>query len=224
MSLLYVICAAVGGTALVCQFLLSLFGLHGHHDVPGDMPDDVGGDFGHDVGHDAGGGDHADPASADHDPHGSTSIFRVISVRTVIAALAFFGLTGLAANSAELSAPSTLILSLAAGVGAMYAVHWLMQQLFRLRADGTVRLQRAIGAIGTVYVKVPAREQGAGKVLLTLQNRTVELEAVTVGDELPTGTQVVVSRMAGTEIVQVERLPESGNSAASPRKDEVTHV
>ena len=79
MSLLYVICAAVGGTALVCQFLLSLFGLHGHHDVPGDLPDDVSGDFAHD----AGGGDHADPASADHDPHGSTSIFRVISVREV---------------------------------------------------------------------------------------------------------------------------------------------
>ena len=81
-----------------------------------------------------------------------------------------------------------------------------------------------IGATGTVYVKVPAREQGAGKVLLTLQNRTVELEAVTPGEELPTGTQVVVSRMAGTEIVQVERLAEPGDSAASPRKDEVTHV
>jgi hypothetical protein len=223
MSLLYVICATVGGTALVCQFLLSLFGFHGHHDVPGDMPDDVGGDFGQDVAHDVG-GDHADPASADHDPHGSTSIFRVISVRTVIAALAFFGLTGLAADSADLSTPSTLILSLAAGVGAMYAVHWLMQQLFRLRADGTVRLQRAIGATGTVYIKVPPREQGAGKVLLTLQNRTVELEAVTAGEELPTGTPVVVSRMAGTEIVQVERLAETGNPAASPRKDEVTHV
>ncbi len=223
MSLLYVICAAVGGTALVCQFLLSLFGLHGHHDVPGDMPDDVGGDFGHDVAHDVG-GEHADPASADHDPHGSTSIFRVISVRTVIAALAFFGLTGLAANSADLSTPSTLILSLAAGVGAMYAVHWLMQQLFRLRADGTVRLQRAIGATGTVYIKVPPREQGAGKVLLTLQNRTVELKAVTAGEELPTGTQVIVSRMAGTEVVEVERLAKTGNPAASPRKDEVTHV
>jgi hypothetical protein len=160
-------------------------------------------------------GDHADPASADHDPHGSTSIFRVISVRTVIAALAFFGLTGLAANSAELSTPSTLILSLAAGVGAMYAVHWLMQQLFRLRADGTVRLQRAIGTTGTVYVKIPAREQGAGKVLLNLQDRTVELEAVTVQDEIPTGTPVVVRKLAGNEVVQVERFPATG---------EVTHV
>jgi hypothetical protein len=97
----------------------------------------------------------------------------------------------------------------------MYAVHWLMQQLFRLRSDGTVRLSRAVGMTSQVYVRIPAAGQGVGKIVLTLQNRTVELDAVSDGAEIPAGTQVVVQRLVGAELAQVSRAPIS---------DEVTHV
>jgi hypothetical protein len=209
MSLLYVLCAAVGGTVLVCQFLMSLLGWHGH----GDFPDDAGGDLGHDFGHDGDAG--GDSHGAEHDTHASTSIFRILSVRTVVAALAFFGLAGLAAESARLSGPSAFVLALAAGGAAMYSVHWLMQQLYKLREDGTVRVHEAIGLQGTVYVRIPAAEQGAGKVLLNVRDRTVELEAVTTGAEIATGAAVIVQSLAGPEVVRVATLPVS---------NEVTHV
>ena len=54
METLYLVCAAVGGTLLVCQFLLGLLGL-GHHDIDHD--------------HDVGGHDH--DHGADHEHHGS---------------------------------------------------------------------------------------------------------------------------------------------------------
>lgn len=211
MSLLYIICATVGSTVLVLQFAMTLLGLSDHGDL---AHGDIGGDIGGGLHHDASGGN-GDVDSSDHDHHGSTSLFRILSIRTVVAALAFFGLTGLAAESRDVSGRSAFALALAAGWLAMYAVHWLMQQLYKLRIDGTVRLARAVGMTARVYVRIPAQGNGIGKIVLTLQNRTVELDAVSDGPEIPAGTQVVVQQLISAEVALVSR---------SPVPDEVSHV
>ena len=54
--------------------------------------------------------------------HGSMQVFRVLSFRTMIAALAFFGLAGLAAQSAKATPLATLLIAVAAGAAAMAAV------------------------------------------------------------------------------------------------------
>ena len=80
---------------------------------------------------------------------------QALSFRTIVAALAFFGLAGLAAQSAEASTPMTLGIALAAGLAAMYAVYGMMQLMYSLRAEGTVHIQRAVGREGTVYLRIP---------------------------------------------------------------------
>jgi hypothetical protein len=75
----------------------------------------------------------------------------------------------------------------------------MMQALYRLKADGTVRIDRAIGRTGTVYLTVPANRSGLGKVLLNLQNRTVEYQAMTPHQALPTGTPVVVQAVINSD-------------------------
>src|SRR5664279_2403337 len=119
MSWVFAVCSVVGGTILLCQFLMSLAGL-GH--VFGDL--DCGHDAGHDGGHDA--GHDADHPTDDHHTHGSSWLFGVLTFRTIVAALTFFGLAGLAAEASELGAESTLLIALAAGAAALYGVHWLM--------------------------------------------------------------------------------------------------
>jgi len=203
MTYVFIVCAAVGGTVLVCQFVLTLIGLGGHAFLDMDAPADVGHDFGGDFHVDADGlhgdaGLHADHAGGDatHDDqaahHGSTWLFGILSFRTVIAALAFFGLSGLAAQSAGASMPTVLMVAIGAGVAAMFAVYWMMRSLYTLRAAGTVRIQRAVGRHGNVYLRVPANRSGSGKIQFNLQNRTMEYLAVTAGPELPTGAKVVV--------------------------------
>ena len=75
--------------------------------------------------------------------------------------------------------------------------------LMRLKADGTVQIENAIGQTGTVYLRVPANRTGAGKITLNLQNRTVELEAFTAADELPTGTPIRVVAILSPNSVEV---------------------
>ncbi len=184
MSTLFTFCAVVGGTILVCQFVLTLVGFGGHELHLGD--------------HGAGGHDLAemdhDVASPDgHDAdghHGSTWLFSVISIRTMIAATTFFGLGGMLAQSQQARPIMQIGAALVMGGAAMWGVHKLMGLLYRLSEDGTVRIQRAIGLNGTVYVPIPANRSGSGKVHLNLQNRLMEYAAVTAnGEKLATGAK-----------------------------------
>ena len=211
MSDVFIVCACVGGTVLVVQFVLALIGLGGDAlsvDVPHDIGHDFGGDFHGDVSGDFH-GDAAEMHGAEHSGHdaahhGSTWLFGVLSFRTIVAALAFFGLAGLAAQSAEATTSTALLVAVAAGAAAMFAVYGMMRGLRELRAEGTVRIHRAPGQHGAVYLRIPGNQSGSGKIQLNLQNRTMEYLAVTSGPELPTGTRVVVVGVVNPTTLEVQ--------------------
>jgi hypothetical protein len=201
MTTLYMLFAVVGGTVMVCQFVMTLIGIGADADFADDLPDAP-----HDVSGDVHAGDHGD-AHAGH--HSSNWLFGVITFRTVIAAITFFGIVGLGAEASAFSRAGAFVLALAAGAGAMYGVHWIMLQMHRLQDDGTVRINRAVGKKGVVYLSIPANKTGAGKVHLNLQNRTVEYLAMTAEDRLPTGTPVVVTEIIGPDTVAVAAVRET---------------
>jgi membrane protein implicated in regulation of membrane protease activity len=211
MSTVFLICAVIGGTILVCQFVLTLVGF-GHHDL----------DIGHDVSADVGAGDAADAHGGDldgHDAqgqhHGSTWLFSVVSFRTLVAAATFFGLAGLASSSAGLSSITQVAIAVVCGAAAMFATHWTVRQFNRLSEDGTVRINRAIGQEGTVYLTIPPGGSSTGKVQVKVQDRLMEYEAVTVGDTpLNTGARVVVVGIEGGKWLRVEPVREQIAAAA----------
>jgi len=213
MALLFLVCAVVGGTILICQFVLTLVGLGGEHGI--DFSHDVAHDFVGDTSHDAAGGDAHGADGDDHtaaQQHASSWLFAVISFRTLVAAVTFFGLVGSAAQSAKQPIGVQLLLATAAGIGAMYGVHWLMRSISRLGEDATLRVKNALGQEGTVYVPIAGGRAQAGKIQLKVQNRLVEYEAVTsVPERLATGTKVRVVGMAGN-VLEVEPVGQVSSS------------
>jgi hypothetical protein len=204
METVYQISAAIGGTMIVCQFLMTILGLGGHHDVGGH-----GGDIGgHDVGgHDTGGHDAA--GHHDTDSHSEPNwFFSMLTFRTLTAAFAFFGLSGLASIRFDLDPAAGLAIALAAGAGAFFGVAYLMRFMSRLNVDGTVRIERAIGSHGTVYLSIPGSGAGVGKVHVTQLDRTVEYNAITPHDQLPTGAKIVVVRIVSADTVEVTQAVE----------------
>jgi hypothetical protein len=71
-----------------------------------------------------------------------------------------------------------------------------------------VRIERAVGRPGTVYLRIPAHKSGAGKIHVNVQNRTMEYEAMTTHELLPVGAKVVVVNVLGPDTVEVELVPE----------------
>jgi membrane protein implicated in regulation of membrane protease activity len=204
MTSIFLVFAVIGGTVLVFQFVLTLIGLGSDSDVPDDLPDDMPHDLSVDAGHDV-------SADAGHDAshaHDSSWLFGIISFRTLVAAAAFFGLGGLAATSAGWEMFMRLGTALVSGAVAMVAVHGVLKMLGKLGDDATVRIHKALGQEGTVYVPIAAAKERAGKVQLKLQNRIMEYEAVTAGDRLATGARVRVVAIRGNTLeVEPAGLP-----------------
>ena len=65
----------------------------------------------------------------------------------------------------------------------------------------------AVGTTGTVYLSIPGHRTGSGKVHITVQNRLVEVQAVTAEDALPTGSPILVVDVQGNDTVVVVRNP-----------------
>ncbi len=193
-------CAIFGGAVMVMQFLLTSMGFGAGEDVDGaDFPDGGPGDA------------HSGPA-IEH--HGALGLIRMLSFRTVIAGATFFGLGGLAGgySVSEFNLPPAIKPALSVGVAlllglsAIFIVHHLYRWMYSLRYDGSVSATTLTGAKGTVYVKIPEHGALGGKVLVNHQERTMEYEAITQGEELKAGTPISVLRVISGTTVEVAKM------------------
>ncbi|MCC7137297.1 MAG: hypothetical protein IT460_02570 [Planctomycetes bacterium] len=197
----YLVCAIVGGTLLVLQTVLTAIGgghgdadLHGGADVPHDVPHGVGPDLG---------------AHGHAGTDGHEGVFvKWLSFRTAVACLTFFGLAGLAAQHAGVSDVAGVGIALVAGTVAIVAVALLMATLARLQSGGNVDLRNAVGRVGKVYLRVPGKGTGHGKVSVEVQGRFAEVAAVSSGPDIPTGADVRVVALVSPETVEVAPLGE----------------
>jgi len=198
MALVFLMCAIFGGTVLIAQFFLGFGGEHeAGYDGPEDAPD-VSAEFEHD------GSEHSE-----HTHHDSTWLFGILTMRTILIGITFFGLTGRLALAWGFDGAKPLLVAMAGGLVAMYGMYFLMRMLMKLTADGTERISRALGEEGTVYLAIPGHNQGVGKIHVTVQSRMLEYEAVTTGERLPSGTRIVVVDVLGSDRVAVEPLPQT---------------
>lgn len=208
---IFLIAAVIGGTVMVCQFVLTLMGMGDDVSDPGHADSGFDGNVDADFEVADSTGHHHTPAATaaggEFQHADSSWLFGVLSFRTLIAAAAFFGVAGRAATAAGLANVPALAVALAAGVAAMYGMYWLMRGIAGLTSSGNQRISSALGRRATVYIPIPADSKGAGKVQLTMQNRIVEFQAVTDEPErLKTGETVEVVAIAGSDVVRVRRV------------------
>ncbi len=169
--------AIIFSTLFIIQFGLTIFGLDFDTDADVDMDD----------------------ASYSLDPS-----FTLLSVRGIIAFFAFFGWTGVLALGNGFSTSMVLLMSLAAGLVAMTVVAYLMYFFHKLAEKGNADLNDLIYQDGTVYLTIPGRRKGRGKVHVTLNHSLREMAAVTEGEELRTGRMVKIIEIIESNVLVVE--------------------
>ena len=215
-------CIALPSTLLLLiQTLLALFGMHdggagfdvsdtsgidfdgggidGGFDVPSDMSSV---DLSHDLtlGHDASGGHSVDGGNP-----GDFSSMRMFTLQTIVAFLTVFSWTTIVAIHGGLPAGLAFGIGLALGFIVMFAVAKIVQLSARLAENGTLDVRNCLGLTASVYIPIPPKGQGEGKVNVTVQGQLRELSAVTGEAEMiKTGTQVRITDLRGDTVV-VER-------------------
>jgi membrane protein implicated in regulation of membrane protease activity len=178
---------------LILQLGLSFFGLE--HQVPNLMHDSPDG--------------HADAPDSHDLQHQDSHHLPLLEYFTVRNATAF--LTGVGWGSLMLiswGSPEWLAVmgGIIQGLGFAAVVMLLMWFLASLASSGSISLENAIDHQGEVTLAIPGHGNGFGKMMLSIQGQTIEIEAYTPGDTIGRGTRVRVVRVQGRNMLFVEPI------------------
>lgn len=176
--------AIVSSTIFVIQTVLSLIGL---------------GDFDMDL--DLDGGDSLD----------SSGFSDMLSIKNAINFLLGAGWAGVCFYD---NIPNAFILGIVAiicGCAFVYAFVFLFKKMMKLESNGAFDINAAEGKTCNVYLRIPAKRSGTGKVQISFDGSVQELDAVTDGDMIPTGTKVVVMEILNNNILLVASLTSKTN-------------
>ncbi|MCL2036525.1 MAG: hypothetical protein FWG83_03960 [Oscillospiraceae bacterium] len=100
-----------------------------------------------------------------------------------------------------------VILAFALGLAVMYALAKAVLYLNRLSHSGTLEIKNLLGNMGTVYLKIPPKGEGRGKVTVQTSERFVEFDAVSEIDTvIPNNAEVRVIDILGENVLVVETV------------------
>ncbi len=107
------------------------------------------------------------------------------------------------------------VIGVALGAIAAILVALVYKSMSKLESNGNLDYRYTIGKTATVYLRVPKEKNGVGKVTMTLQNRYLEIDAVTLEkQDLIVGKFVTVVGLENeTTLIVKERIEEEETHA-----------
>lgn len=182
----YWIMAAVASVIFIIQAIMTFIGFDSDADMElADAPDAI-----------------PESGDADFDADG----FHLISVKSIISFILGFGWTGVLFYDTFENPMWLGLLAFVVGLIFMSVIAFLLFQMKKLDRDNTFRIEKVIGMNAEVYLRIPAARKDTGKVNVSLHGSMHELEALTDGEEIPTGGKVKIIAKVDGETVVVEKL------------------
>lgn len=136
--------------------------------------------------------------------HGGGGVF---SIKPLTGFFLGFGWAGGLAIDKNWSLPAAIGLAVLAGGAVMAAIVVMFRAIYRMHSDGTARVEDSLGAIGTVYVTLPAHKTAGGQVVVNFSGRQETLAALSNADRpIPSGEKVRVVSVIDGRTVLVETL------------------
>jgi membrane protein implicated in regulation of membrane protease activity len=131
--------------------------------------------------------------------------FQFFTFKNTVAFFAIFGWSGISALDAGYSKPITIIISMICGLLMMTLMGVLFFYMRKLNDSGTLKMTKALNAIGEVYLTVGANRSSIGKVQVKVQGALRELEALTdYNTDLKQGNVVKVIEVTDNGILIIE--------------------
>lgn len=150
--------------------------------------------------------DAADGVSADFDGDmsGESEPFQLFSLRNLVNFCMGFGWAAIVFYE-KIESPAILSL-IAFGFGALVLAvfFFVMNRMNKLNEDHTMNLNNAIGKTGTTYLRIPENQSGRGKVQIVIQGASRELDAMTRGEAIPTGSGIKVVEVMDNLLIVVK--------------------
>ena len=175
----------------IIQMVLTLIGL-GDTDAAGDV-----GDL------DTGGADLGDGNGDTMDTGGAIQLFTIRNTVNFLLGVGWGGvcLSGVIQNRFLLAVAAFLCGCIMVGAFIL-----MFKQLMKLESNGSYRIQESVGQVCEVYIRIPEKRSGNGKVQISFGGSVQELPAQTEGDAISSGTKVRVTKVIDKAVLIVEKI------------------
>ena len=162
-------------------------------------------------------------ADLDGDGEIDVDIDSGVSLFTTKSLTAFLSIGGWAGLLTCSAAPDNLqwlsiIVALVAGGAAWAGVYFALKGIAKMQCNGALQTEKLVGQRATVYVSIPQKRSGRGKITLEAQGKYTELDAVTDGDRIP--VDEVVEIVAAQNECMVVKKVDSDAQENEPKNEE----
>jgi len=138
---------------------------------------------------------------------GTDASFTLFSLLSVMAFIMGTGWMGLACRvDWDLNRPMSAFISITFGVVMMMLASGTMYLIRKLNREVTYDVSTAVGRTAKVYMRIPAKGKGQGKVQVSVSGRLKTIQAVSDGNEIAAFTDVKVIDVRDDETLIVEPL------------------
>jgi hypothetical protein len=137
--------------------------------------------------------------------------FPIFTIKNFITFLTVFGWSGITFYSLNFKEVTTVIIAAVLGIVVMFIVAALFYFIKSFEQSGTMDLKNAVGLTAKTYIPIPEDENGSGKIHITFQGSLKEIQAMTKGERIPTGSMVKVVEVFNNNTVIVEKIKKGEN-------------
>jgi len=154
------------------------------------------------------GADGADGIDADFESdleHGDSN-FQVFSFRNLINFLLGFSWTGISFYN-RIPNALLVVVSIAVGCLFIYMFFVIIRELQKLAEDNSFTYDETLNKSADVYLTIPGKKAGKGKIIISVRGSVRELDAMTDNEEkIPTGSVVKIIRIENENILIVQTV------------------
>jgi hypothetical protein len=141
----------------------------------------------------------------DADSH-SGGVSHFFSVRNLINFLLGAGWGGVCFYNSIPSKALLMIVAIVCGIFFVFIFFLLVKILLKLSKDNTFYIEETLDKTADVYLFIPEKESGKGKIQISVRGSVHETNAFTKGERIPTGAKVRVIEIIDNQAVLVEKI------------------
>ncbi|MBO9563630.1 MAG: NfeD family protein [Niastella sp.] len=143
-------------------------------------------------------------ADLDGDLHHVDAPFQLFSLRNLINFLLGFSWTGISFYHTIPNPTLLITISLVVGILFVYIFFLVIRQIQKLGEDNSFKFSQTLNKTAEVYLTIPARRAGKGKIMISVNGSTRELDAMTDQEnKIPSGAIVKVTQVDTDNILIV---------------------
>lgn len=132
--------------------------------------------------------------------------FQLFSIRNLVNFFLGFGWGGICFYNSFAAKIWVSIFAFLTGILFVILFFFIIKQFLKLGKDNTFQIKDTVGNAADVYLAIPAEKSGKGKIQISIKGAFHEIDAMTLGDRIPTGEKAKVIDVIDNQTVLVNKL------------------